>query len=137
VRFRSDIAQFFDGAGVEDLLLLREMTHRIDNKLTSIIGFVSLVAARSTNCGVRLALAEVVEHLHVHARLHSVLQMPTENRLIDATAYLRVLCQAISRARLESSGIELVLVEHPVRLSSLQCWRLGMIVYDTGEGRAR
>lgn len=113
-----------------ELLLLREMTHRINNELTSMIGFVSFVAARSTNCGAKLALAAVVEQLHDCAHLHSVLQMPTENHLIDAIAYLRTLCEAISRAKLESRGIELVLVEHPIRLSSLQCWRLGMIVSE-------
>src|SRR5215469_13076899 len=97
-----------------ELLLLREMTHRINNELTSMIGFVSRVAARSTNCGARLALAEVIEQLHDHAHLHRVLQMPIENRLINATAYLRVLCQAISRAKLEGRRIELVLVEHSI-----------------------
>ena len=113
-----------------ELLLLREMTHRISNELASMIGFVSHVAAGSTNCGVKLALAEVVERLHDHARIHRILQIPTTNHLVDATAYLRELCRAISRAKLERNGIELVLVEHSVRLPSVQCWRLGMIVSE-------
>jgi len=116
--------------GSSELLLLREMTHRISNELTSMIGFVSHVAAGSTNCSVKVALAEVVEHLHDHACIHHILQMPTKNHLVDATAYLRALCRAISRAKLERNGIELVLVEHSVRLSSVQCWRLGMIVSE-------
>jgi two-component sensor histidine kinase len=113
-----------------ELLLLRELTHRINNELTSTIGFISLVAARSTNCGARLALSEVIEHLHDHAHLYRILRMPTKNRLINATSYLRNLCQAISRAKLETRGIKLMFVEHPIRLSSLQCWRLGMIVSE-------
>ena len=117
-------------ASPTELLLLREMTHRIKNELTSTIGYISLLAVRTTNCGAKLALAEVVEHLHDHACLYQALQMPTENCLIDATAYLRALCQTISRAKLENNKIELVLVEHPVRLYSLQCWRLGMIVSE-------
>jgi two-component sensor histidine kinase len=121
-----------DAGGINpaELLLLREMTHRINNELTSMIGFVSLVAARSTNDSAKLALAEVLMHLHEYARLHRVLQIPTENRLIDATSYLRGLCQAISRAKPESSRIELVFVEHPILLHSLQCWRLGMILSE-------
>jgi two-component sensor histidine kinase len=118
------------GVSPAELLLLREITHRIKNELTSTIGYISLLAARSTNCGARLALAEVIEHLHDHAHLYQVLQMPAENCLINATAYLRALCQTISRAKLENSQIELVLVEHPIQLYSLQCWRLGMIVSE-------
>jgi two-component sensor histidine kinase len=113
-----------------ELLLLSEITHRINNELTSMIGFASLVSARSTNCCTKLALTEVIEQLREYARLHRVLLMPTENRLVDATAYLRMLCQAISRAKLKSSKTQLVFVEHPIRLYSLQCWRLGMIVSE-------
>jgi len=118
------------GANPTELLLLREITHRVNNELMSMIGFASLVATRSTNCSAKTALAEVIKQLHEHARLHRVLQMPSENRLIDGTAYLRTLCQAISHAKLKNSKIELVLVEHPIRLYSLRCWRLGMIVSE-------
>ena len=113
-----------------ELLLLAEMTHRINNDLTSIIACVSVTAARSTSRDARLALAEVLMHLHEYARLHRVLQMPMNNQLINASAYLRELCQAISRAKLQRNRIELVFVEHPIRLHSLQCWRLGMIVSE-------
>jgi two-component sensor histidine kinase len=90
-----------------ELLLLREMTHRIKNELTSTIGYISLLAARSTNCAAKLALAEVIENLHDHAALYQELQIPAEDCLINATAYLRALCRAIARAKLENSGIEL------------------------------
>ena len=56
--------------------------------------------------------------------------MPTADRRIDAAAYLRELCQSISRAKLRHNGIELVLVEHPLELNSAQCWRLGLIVSE-------
>ncbi len=35
-----------DGQGLEERLLLRELTHRINNELASIIGFVTLTAAQ-------------------------------------------------------------------------------------------
>src|ERR1700748_1030750 len=79
-----------------ELLLLREMTHRINNELTSMIGMVSLASARSTSSRTKHALGEVIERLNDQARLYRVLQMPDENRLVDATEYLRALCQTIS-----------------------------------------
>jgi two-component sensor histidine kinase len=113
-----------------EFLLLREMAHRINNELTSTISAVTGTALRSTNREVKIALSEVIEHLHDHARVYRALQMPTTDRWIDAAAYLRELCQSISRARLRHHGIELVLIEIPLQLSSSQCWRLGLIVSE-------
>jgi two-component sensor histidine kinase len=117
-------------ASSTELLLLREMAHRINNELTSTIGVVTCTALRSNNREVKVALGEVIEHLHDHARVYRALQMPTADRPIDAAAYLRELCQSISRARLRHRGIELVLIENPLQLGSVQCWKLGLIVAE-------
>jgi two-component sensor histidine kinase len=114
----------------EEFVLLREMAHRINNELTSTIGIISCAAARSHHYEVKVALAKVVEHLYDHAGVYRALQMPTTNSWIDASAFLRELCQSISRARLHHKRIELVLIEHPIDLSSAQCWRLGLIVSE-------
>jgi two-component sensor histidine kinase len=116
--------------GAEEFVLLREMAHRINNELTSTIGIISCAAERSPHREVKVALAEVIEHLFDHARTYRALQMPTTSEWIDASAYLRELCQSISRAKLRHKGIELVLVEHQLQLSSAQCWRLGLIVSE-------
>ena len=113
-----------------EFLLLQEMAHRINNELTSTIGIISCDAERSNNCDVKMALSKVIEHLYDHARVYHALQMPTANRWIDAAAYLRDLCQSIARAKLQHNGVELVLVEHQIQLSSAQCWRLGLIVAE-------
>jgi len=113
-----------------EFFLLQEMMHRINNELTSTIGIISCAVERSNNCDVKVALANVIEHLYDHARVYRALQMPTANRRIDAAAYLRELCQSISRAKLRHNGIELVLVEQTLQLSSAQCWRLGLIVAE-------
>jgi two-component sensor histidine kinase len=113
-----------------EFLLLQEMMHRINNELTSTIGIISCEAERSNNSGVKVALAKVIEHLYDHARVYRALQMPTRNRWIDAAAYLRELCQSISRAKLQYNGVELVLLEHPLQLSAVRCWRLGLIVAE-------
>jgi two-component sensor histidine kinase len=116
--------------GAEEFVLLREMAHRINNELTSTIGIISCAAARSYHDEVKIALAKVIEHLYDRARVYRALQMPTTNSWIDASAYLRELCQSISRARLRHRRIELVLIEHQLQLSSAQCWRLGLIVSE-------
>jgi two-component sensor histidine kinase len=113
-----------------EFLLLQEMAHRINNELTSTIGIISCDAERSNNCDVKFALGKVIEHLYDHGRVCHALQMPTANRWIDAAAYLRELCQSIARAKLRHNGVELVLVEHPIQLSSTQCWKLGLIVAE-------
>jgi len=100
-----------------EFLLLREMTHRINNELTSAISFASVIASRSHNGDVKIALASMIEHLFDHARVYRALQMPAENKWVDATAYLRELCQSISCAKLRHNSIELVLVEHQIRLT--------------------
>jgi two-component sensor histidine kinase len=113
-----------------EFLWLRELTHRINNELTSTIGIITVDAAQSDNFEVKLALAGVIEHLYDHARLYRALQMPSKDEWIDATAYLRELCQAVSRIKLERNGIRLVFLDQSVWLTSMQSWKLGMIVSE-------
>jgi two-component sensor histidine kinase len=119
-----------DESPFAESLLLRELTHRINNELAATIGFVSFTAARSSNDDVKIALAAVTEHIHDFARIYRALQMPATDIWIDSAVYLRDLCQCISRAKLHHRGIELVFVECPLTLSALRCWRLGMIVSE-------
>ncbi len=113
-----------------EYLLLRELMHRMNNELAATIGFASLSAARSSNDDVKVALAGVIQQVTDSARVYRALQMPVEDGWIDAAAYLRELCQSISRAKLQHRGIELVLIECPLRLNASRCWRLGMIVSE-------
>jgi two-component sensor histidine kinase len=115
---------------VPEHLLVREITHRVNNEFASAIQVVSLTAARSSNRDVKVALAAVIEQLHNYARVHHALQMPANNETIDASAYLRDLCQSISRSKLESRNIELVLVEDSFQMSAERCWMMGMIVVE-------
>ena len=112
-------------------ILLHELTHRINNnEFSSLIGAVSRTAARSVNHEVKIALAHVIELLYHYGELHHALQMPENDTLIDASAYLENLCLAISRSKLVGTRIDLVLTASPLRLPSELCWRLGMIVYE-------
>jgi two-component sensor histidine kinase len=111
-------------------LLLREFAHRISNEFASAISVISVAAARSANDEVKVALAAARDRLQNYAEVHQALRVPEHGSLVDASAYLNQLCQAISRSRLDVKGIELVLVERPLRINSDCCWRLGMIVSE-------
>jgi two-component sensor histidine kinase len=114
----------------EEHLLVREITHRVNNELAAAIGVASLTASRSKNDEVKVALAGVIDVLFNFALVHRALQMPSQVAPLDAAEYLRSLCQCISRSKLSHRGIQLVFVESPVQLSSERCWRLGMIASE-------
>jgi two-component sensor histidine kinase len=116
-------------ASDEARLLLREFSHRINNEFASAIGVIS-IAARSANDEAKVALAAVQDLLQNYALVHQSLRMPEHASCIDAAAYLRQLCRAISRSKLESKGIELRLVERTFQMNSERCWRLGLIVSE-------
>jgi two-component sensor histidine kinase len=128
----NSIEEFSDGQ-----LLVREMSHRINNEFASAISLVSLTAARTDNQEVKLALAGVADHLHSYARVHRALQMPLQIEAVNASEYLRSLCQSISQSKLGHRGIELVYAGSPVQLSSERCWKLGMIVSELVTNAAR
>jgi two-component sensor histidine kinase len=112
-------------------LLLRELSHRFYNEFASILGVVSGAARRSSSLEVRQILGDVADRLHDHASISRALQMPRDDRVTDASVYLRDLLAAISRAKLEPRGIQVVYRERtPVLCAAVQCWTLGMIVSE-------
>ncbi len=119
-----------DAPDIDDNLLLREITHRINNELTSTIAMVARTAAQSGNEEVKIALAGVIQHIHDFASVHRALRMPDDDCRVDAARYLRHLCQSISRAKLQYRDIELLFRESPLQLSAKRCWRMGMIVSE-------
>jgi len=121
----------------EEWLLFREYTHRINNELTSAISAISLAAMRSASEEVRAALTAVIERLENYARVDRALRMLERATSMDAATYLRSLCLAISRSKLDFKGIELVFVERPLMINSERCWRLGLIVSELITNAAR
>jgi two-component sensor histidine kinase len=120
-----------------DHLLDRELTNRINNELASVIGLVSLVAARSTSDDVKDALSSVMSVFHNHARVNRALEMPAHGTVVDALDYIRALCESIRRAMLDHRNIKLMLVACPLQMRSEQCSRLGMIVSKLVANSAR
>jgi two-component sensor histidine kinase len=118
-------------------LLMRELSHRINNEFTSAIGVISLAAARSGSSEVKAALSDVNDRLHRYADVHRTLQMPEYQTYINAALYLQPLCLSISRSRLEPNNIKLILAVRPPSIPSDRCGRLGMIVYELITNSAR
>jgi two-component sensor histidine kinase len=114
----------------ETQLLLHEFNHRINNEFAAAIALISLAAARTESAEARATLLCVRDRLFNYARVFHVLQKPESDVRIDAAAYLRRLCLAISQSKLEAKGIRLFLVERKFRISSERCWRLGLIISE-------
>jgi two-component sensor histidine kinase len=125
-----------DGVMTERLVL-RELSHEIDDELASAIDLVSVAASRCNSVETRSILVSLQDRLQGHAQVHRSLQMPEYTTTIDLATYLQHLCQAISRSRLEGEGIALSLLLHPVRMSSERCRLLGLIVFELITNAAR
>ena len=121
----------------EDRLLLDELTHRVSNELASAIGIVTVAAARSSATEVKIALDRVRERLESWAQVQLALQMPDYDTLIDASVYLRQLCHALVRSKLNWQDIELTVRAAPLQLHSVRCWRMGLIVAELVTNSAR
>src|ERR1700741_3070496 len=121
----------------EARLLMHEFSHRISNEFASAIGVISIAAARSVNDEAKAALAIVHEQLQNYAQLHIALRMPECGIRVDAAAYLRQLCYAISRSKLQTKKIQLILIEHALTMNADRCWRLGLVVSELVTNAAR
>jgi two-component sensor histidine kinase len=117
-------------AGAESLLLVEELTHRITNEFTAAANLVSFAALNCANAQDKSLLNDVYERLKGFAGVHRALQAPVEDAVIDATAYLRVLCREISVSKLIPRGIQLVVLGSAVNLRSSVCWGLGLVVSE-------
>ena len=117
--------------------LVRELTHRINNQLASAIDVVTAAAVRADNPEAKVALGNVVELLQEQANVHRVLAVPEGDSLVDAAQYLRRLCLAITRSRLEPIGVHLSFQADTLPLEAERCWRLGMAIHELVTNSAR
>jgi two-component sensor histidine kinase len=118
-------------------VLLHELNHRIGIEFFSAMSLVSLAAARSRSNETKSALKGVTELLHHYAEVHQALTLPEADAVIDAATYLRRLCRAIKRSKLDHMKIDLEFLAYPLELRSQQCWLLGMILHELITNAAR
>jgi two-component sensor histidine kinase len=117
--------------------LVCELTHRINNQLASAINLVTAAAVRAEHPETKVALGNVTELLQEQANVHRLLAAPEGDSLVDAVQYLRSLCLAITRYRLEPIGVHLSFQADPLPLEPERCWRLGMAVHELVTNAAR
>ena len=115
---------------LEGRTLLDELNHRIKNELGSVINLVSFKAIWTDNVEVKEELSNVVNLLHQHVEVHSILTMPDRDALVDAGEQLRKLGLATSRCKLDRMHIHLLLSIDTLPMESERCWRLALAVYE-------
>jgi two-component sensor histidine kinase len=118
-------------------LLLHEFSHRMNNELASMIATLCIATARAKNDEAKAALNIVQDQLHGYAQVNQALRIPERSVRIDAAAYLRELCRAISRSKLDAKETELIFVDIPLQMNSERCWRLGLILSELITNAAR
>ena len=99
---------------LEGRTLLDELNHRIKNELASVINLVSFKAVWTDNVDAKEELSNVVDLLHQHVEVHSILTMPDRDALMDAGEQLRKLGLAISRCKLDRMNIHLLVVDRHI-----------------------
>ena len=115
---------------LEGRTLLDELNHRIKNELASVINLVTFKAVWTDNVDAKEELSNVVDLLHQHVQVHSILTMPDGDTLVDAGEQLRKLGLAMSRSKLDRMNIRLVLSAEILPLESERCWRLALAIYE-------
>jgi two-component sensor histidine kinase len=114
---------------MEQSILLRELSHRINSVLDSAINLVSAAAVRIDGPEAKRALSDVVELLHGYTEVQQALAMPRGKALIDAATYIRMMGCAMRRSLLDRMNIRLVIATESLPLQPERCRRLGMIVH--------
>jgi two-component sensor histidine kinase len=111
-------------------LLLRELNHRINNELTSVVCAISAKALESESVAVKAALLDVVDLLHQCADVHRALHIPDRGRLTDAAKYLQQVCFSITKFRLDRLAIHVLFSADDLRLEGERCWKLGLMLSE-------
>jgi two-component sensor histidine kinase len=115
---------------LEGRTLLDALNHRIKNELASVINLVSFKAVWTENLNAKEELSNVVDLLHQHVEVHSILTMPDRDALVDAGEQLRKLGLAMSRCKLDRMNIHLPLSTDTLPMESERRWRLALAVYE-------
>jgi two-component sensor histidine kinase len=115
---------------LEGRTLLDELNHRIKNELASVINLVSFKAIWTDNADAKEELSNVVDLLHQHVEVHSILTMPDRDAFVDAGDQLRKLGLAMCRCKLDRMNIHLLLSIDKLPLESERSWRVALAVYE-------
>ena len=125
-----DIATQSPPSGIEPLIIVEEISHRVVNEYTQAIAGIRLAAAELASHEARDALISAAKRLLTYADAHKALLAPPAGQLADLGAYLDRLGAALTAASLKERGIRLTLVKDPVTLAPERCWRVALIISE-------
>ena len=100
---------------LEGRTLLDELNHRIKNELASVINLVTFKAVWTDNVEAKEELSNVVDLLHQHVQVHSILTMPDRDALVERW-------RTASKARTGDEPMQAGSHEHPPRVRRSCRW---------------
>jgi two-component sensor histidine kinase len=116
--------------GIEPLLLIEEISHRVYNEYAQAIAGIRAAARNAGSSAARGALESAAARLVQFADAHRALQAPRENEEMDLAGHLRTLCAVTTAATLRDRDIHITLDAKPTILLAGRCWRVALIVAE-------
>ena len=117
-------------SALDPLLFLAELSDRVANEYSHAIASISFASIMTQDDDARAVLDAAAGRLRRYAVAHRAHSAPPAEGAVDLSAYLKTLCRALARSRLEELGVNITLVEAPVWLEAKRCWRVGLIVSE-------
>jgi len=114
----------------DELLMVEEISHRVVNEYAFAVASLRLEARRTLDKSARWALSKTADRLHMLARAHQVLQLPSAAGEVSLADYLETLCAALSTATLSQRRVRLTILQDEILLPGERCWRVGLIVSE-------
>jgi two-component sensor histidine kinase len=116
--------------GVEQLLLVEEITHRVINEYAVAITWINLAAETIVAPDAQAILRRTESRLRALVNAHRALQAPAIGLDLDLGNYLERLCAALAAASLRPARVQLFLHEESIILTPHRCWRVGLIIAE-------
>ena len=113
-----------------ELLLLREMNHRLANTLTVLISVLRCDVELPALPGLQDALARLEKRILAFSGLHRSLIVGVEKRRISVQVYVENLCKALSDAILAPLDLKCEVRVDAGELSSERCELLGLVIAE-------
>jgi two-component sensor histidine kinase len=116
--------------GVEQLLLVEEITHRVINEYAVAIAWINIAAETIVDPDAQAVLCRTESRLRALVNAHRALQAPAIGLDLDLGNYLERLCAALAAASLRPARVQLFLHEESIVLTPDRCWRVGLIIAE-------
>lgn len=127
---RKRVEQERDAALEKHRWLLAELNHRVKNHLQMITAMLALQAATAAP-ELATEFEQAIRRIETVADLHARLYRDEQGMgVVDLAAYLRDICDGLSRSLLEGRSIDLELAAAPANLALDRAVPLGLIVNE-------